>query len=1566
MGAYADGIVGYAQAGWPCIIPVPPLDKFPPPVGYTGAAGRDTDPLQLVAFATTHADYSIALRMPDGVIGIDVDHYDKAVEQPDGSTKTVSKRGADTLAGYEAKWGALPATWSSTARGTTEGPGPSRILFFRVPPQRYGTKLDGDVEIIQRHHRYAVVAPSVHHSTGTAYGWYDPAGLVSELPPKPIELPELPQGWVTGLLETATDQGPAASDPMAGQHLLDQLVVDDRDECADVTGARLLALEQTARAGQGSRHDTMTARIHHLVQLGAHGHTGVGTAIAELHAIWLQQTAGEDRGPEFGQMLRTSARKAVTLVGANQVSRDPCVLDRGFSVPPTIPADNRPDDPDNEVLDEPLQDPRWWSIREVIGAAAFDPITDLDQTIAQAVLDRMYPELRYAYDTGNWLLRLPDRWEPQGDLSGWAIAELGWLMPQGDSDKEASSEEKARASRRARLLSHKGASAIAGKIKVLVASGAHPSAIRLATLDSEPHVLWAGGMPFDLRRSTDGPQLARIDLATPHLHTATVAPERRATPLWDAFVSSVWPDEEIRAWALRVLSIALTGYSDRALPILQGEKGRGKTQVVNLLMSVLGSYAHAANPKLLGATDSHDTIVYDLRGRRLSFIDEGPREGRLGQERLKQLTGGAEITANQMRQDAITFRPTHTLVLTANDEPVLTDPAIRDRVRLIPCDGDPDAVRRTRGAIGHINSRNWRAEAPGVLALMMTEAARWLADPDSALTVAAPESIRYRAEILSAEQDPVKRWLDEDTEPHQPGSPTGDLYAAFRVYCQRQGLRIDSVPTAHKWGREVTKHGYPSLDVRAGDRVSKWRPLRIKNSWSTSVPVAAMSPETVRSASVADSAGESQQQNPRSEGSCSGSSGSSPSISLLAPHVRTPAPAHDVQGDEPDMPATPQQTATHAQNDQQDALPGLPEPQPTATALTKAQRTKIEKAEAKVRLVDDLTGERIELPALTLRDGTVRPISRPDANALLATITDTDDQVLTVDVETTGYPVGHEFYALQTAQLGNDSFAVVYDTDDPEQQADIRHHLEQAAYLQAHSASADGVPLTVAGLVEWESFWDRMYDTVIPAKLNDPSSTGSDPGLKQISAYVLGSDATSTAAEAARGDLFKAAGWITETKVDTPLERSGWAQVNKRGTTMIRYAGCDVLDTGSIGRRMPALPPEIWHRERVTQRMTARIAHTGVPIDGPRVDRMLAEHTTLRDDFGAQIRERFAIDNPGSSKQVATKLGEMGVRLPRTKPSRAHPDGQPSVAEGVLEALKIQPLPDEARPLIDQLLDYRHHATVVGTFLEPYHHLVHRGDGRARPTVYTLGTDTGRMSCVRPNFQQLPREGGVRQIITADPGHLLISADFSSVEIRVAAALSQDPNLIRMLEEGLDPHAMAAEIVFGPNFTKANRYSVKRGVFGRIYGGGVDTLAKQMGVTVEVAQRLIDTIDRLWPRLSQWSAEIRDGVKYGQTTFTAYSGRIIHLPTGAAYAAPNYCIQGTARELLVDALLRWRETHWGSAILWPVHDEVDAMVREAEAQDATLELVRCMETELNGVRIVAEPSEPAPAWQDAA
>jgi hypothetical protein len=604
----------------------------------------------------------------------------------------------------------------------------------------------------------------------------------------------------------------------------------------------------------------------------------------------------------------------------------------------------------------------------------------------------------------------------------------------------------------------------------------------------------------------------------------------------------------------------------------------------------------------------------------------------------------------------------------------------------------------------------------------------------------------------------------------------------------------------------------------------------------------------------------------------------------------------------------------------------------------------------------DVAGELVDLPALVTRDGAVRSIALGDVPAIIAGFSLLDE--LTVDVEHTGYPIGHADYALRTIQLGNENVALVFDADDGEQCRTAAEMLAAGRVLHAHSATADLVPLAFAGVIaDLEQAWARMADTAIPAKLADPASTGNDADLKKLAAAVLGAGACSPVAEEARAGLFKAGRWLTEIKPLTPPARSGWAQSDKRSTVMVRYAASDVLDDAALAKALPAIPPGVAEREHTAQVMTARVSHRGLALDAAKIAELLPQQRDALEDAANRLRA-FGIDNPGSDQQIGARAIALGAPLPATK------TGRPSVAKGILDPLKhVQgPLGEFVRAR----LDYQSAETKLGLFLVPWDELVHRGDGRARPTVYTLGADTGRMSCVRPNLQQVPREGGYRACITADPGELLVSADFASVEIRVMAALSGDPTLRQLLLDGTDLHGLIAAEAFGPEWTKADRYMVKRGVFGWAYGGSIPTLARQVGTSETTMAAVVDILAAIAPTYVRWSESVKAAVKAGQTQFPAYSGRVIHLPARQPHAAPNYCIQGTARELLVDALVRLSGTRWGTATLLPVHDEIVMAVPAADAPQALADLVAAMECDLLGVPIRAEASEPSFYWKDAA
>jgi hypothetical protein len=221
-------------------------------------------------------------------------------------------------------------------------------------------------------------------------------------------------------------------------------------------------------------------------------------------------------------------------------------------------------------------------------------------------------------------------------------------------------------------------------------------------------------------------------------------------------------------------------------------------------------------------------------------------------------------------------------------------------------------------------------------------------------------------------------------------------------------------------------------------------------------------------------------------------------------------------------------------------------------------------------------------------------------------------------------------------QLGNEHFAVDLDPHDPEQADVIRRHLAAAGVLHAHSATADLIPLAHAGLADEDELWAKMIDTAILAKLADPSSTDNNADLKNLSRSVLGDAALSPRTDEARKVLFKAGGWLTDTEVTTPLERSGWAQVDPRSSTMVRYAASDVLDDSAIAHRLPMPAPQVLHRERTAQRMTARMASTGFRFDPEQIERLTGEHTAARDAHAGQVRD-FGSTTPAAPPRSARR-----------------------------------------------------------------------------------------------------------------------------------------------------------------------------------------------------------------------------------------------------------------------------------------------------------------------------------------
>jgi DNA polymerase-1 len=369
----------------------------------------------------------------------------------------------------------------------------------------------------------------------------------------------------------------------------------------------------------------------------------------------------------------------------------------------------------------------------------------------------------------------------------------------------------------------------------------------------------------------------------------------------------------------------------------------------------------------------------------------------------------------------------------------------------------------------------------------------------------------------------------------------------------------------------------------------------------------------------------------------------------------------------------------------------------------------------------------------------------------------------------------------------------------------------------------------------------------------------------------------------------------------------------------------------------------------------AEMESAGIKVSRKTLDSLSSEMQARLAELTERIYEAAGTEfNINSPKQLGEILFER-LNLPilkKTRKTKGYSTDQ-AVLEELAQSYEIPKL----------ILDYRQHAKLKSTYVDALPALIDPETGRIHTTYHQTGAATGRISSSDPNLQNIPvrTELGrrIREAFVADRGHLLVSADYSQIELRVLAHLSEDDVLLEAFRNNEDIHDRTAREVFG-EAELVNKSECRRMAkvinFGIVYGLSAFGLAQRLGIGREEAQAYIDSYFGRYSKVRLWlDRTIEEARETGQVR--TLFGRIRPIPEMKAKdyqtrqfaerIAVNSPIQGTAADILKLAMIRIRkslqESNLSAKLLLQVHDELVLECPEPEVPTAQDLLRREME-----------------------
>ena len=445
-----------------------------------------------------------------------------------------------------------------------------------------------------------------------------------------------------------------------------------------------------------------------------------------------------------------------------------------------------------------------------------------------------------------------------------------------------------------------------------------------------------------------------------------------------------------------------------------------------------------------------------------------------------------------------------------------------------------------------------------------------------------------------------------------------------------------------------------------------------------------------------------------------------------------------------------------------------------------------------------------------------------------------------------------------------------------------------------------------------------LFDTMLAAQVLDGGNYGASYSLEAVVERYL------------------------DESLDKSEQRSDWS--GKLSEAQLEYAARDARVLLPLRERLAASLEEegLGRISRIEFAAVAAIAEmelAGVKLDVVRWKELEVRVRERRDRAADHLESFFPPPegilpleglgprlNLNSPKQITDAFRTLGIELPDTK---------------VWTLLKVE------HPAAKALLEYRELQKKLGTYLETYPSFISPQTGRIHANFLQCRVPTGRLACTAPNIQQIPHEDEFRRCFVAEVGNTLVIADYSQIELRILAEVSEDPAFVGAFQRGMDLHRLTAATMYNVSMdgvTKDQRTAAKRINFGLMYGRGARSLSAQLGTDEERGRQLIDEYFANYPKVQRFLQRTANRAMRDRTLRTL-AGRVrkfgndpVADDRGAMRReAMNYPIQGAASDIAKLALVYVREEVEGldARLINSIHDEFVIECAEEQATEVS-------------------------------